>query len=879
MRTNRSLLLIALTALSVSWPGHAADPAPVNTALGLAVSPAGQGAIIRLKTRVPILDYTSYDADASTVVVDIPDLEMGSLPAHFAGNGVLTGVDVEKPVISAPPGSPQGENGRFENERSFLRVTLHRTGNSDIRITPRGEELAISIGPKGSMPDTTHDKAGGSAQQQEGTIHQQVNVERVDNVHLGTEDNKTYTAKVPIREIPVPAHVAEPATVTSTASTPAEAHAIEPVAVAAKPALKPQGRPASVLNNIRWAPDGLHLDANGALNPKITVIDNPPRLAIDLAGVIEHSRVRQIPVANSDVKAVRVGQFSPAPDAVARVVLDLNKSVQYDVIFSAKGALIRINPDTAIRANAAPAADMQPAAMAELPPPTPAIENALQAASAAPLENSGTLSVLPVGSRVPPKDNSGVIIKDIDARITEGLLSNKQNLHEAADSSAALPAGGGAGRPNKDAHTLVDENQKFSGKPISFVFKDADVLDVIRYFHEISGLNFIVHPAVKGLVTVDLVNLPWDQAMDIILRNLGLDYIYSNNVIWIAPQSEIIAQQKQFLANQALKQQTEKPITEVIRISYPKAADLAKILDKNKSDRGSYVVDDRTNMLILSEIPSYMAKIRKLIRVLDIPAPQVRIEARIVEANASFSETFGINLGGRWLRAGQAPGPFKPLSGTGTPFGGMGGGTLPDGGWNTTGQFGSINPATAVTGFVEAIIANTSGAFALDVQIAAQEKRGRGRVLSSPSISVEDNSTATIKAGQEIAITTCGGNSCTVTTKEGVLSLNITPQITADGNVAMNIDLINDKLDLANISLAGSSSSIPLFRRSAKTRLKVRDGDTAVIGGVSITSESIGQTGVPILSHIPILGWLFKNRTRQRDNTEILIFITPKILR
>jgi type IV pilus assembly protein PilQ len=271
-----------------------------------------------------------------------------------------------------------------------------------------------------------------------------------------------------------------------------------------------------------------------------------------------------------------------------------------------------------------------------------------------------------------------------------------------------------------------------------------------------------------------------------------------------------------------------------------------------------------------------MAKIDKLIRVLDIPAPQVRIEARIVEANASFSETFGISLGGRWLRASQAAGGggFKPLSN-----GGFGGGTLPDGGWNTTGQFGSFNPATAVTGFVEAIIANTSGSFALDVQIAAQEKRGRGRVLSSPSISVEDNSPALIRAGQEVAITTCSGNSCTVTTKEATLSLSITPQITADGNVAMNIDLTNDKLDFANLTAANGASVIPIFRRAAKTRLKVRDGDTAVIGGVSITTEGISQTGVPILSHIPILGWLFKNRTRSRDNTEILIFITPKILR
>ncbi len=865
MITLRHLTLLGLAALATGAARAAsADAAAPNSATALTVAPSGSGSRVRLVARGMIPDYTAYES-GTDLVIDMPDLAQGALPAQTPGAGNVSGMELAQTETPL-------ENGAV---RHLLRLTIRRSARGAFRVVKLGDELIVVSGPLGSLPPVEP--------------HERMNV-------ITTEGDKVIS-KTPADEIPVPAPVASldasvaagAAVATPAASPSAPVLAPPPAVVASKPA---SGRPARHLTNIRWTDGGLVMDADGVLSPVTTALENPPRLAIDLPDVVEHSRTRSLQVNRDGVKAVRVGQFQPAPNAVARVVLDLEHPLAaYQSEGTAKGALLKID--------GAPRSESP--AVAAAPVSAPAVTDALQAASAGPAPPAAdapapapALSVLPPAAA--PAKVAKVEVKDIDAQTANAIFANdtatiplevrqqlraQSSLYETADSAGAALSAPSAGRGNFQTKTLEDPNVRYTGRPISLNFKEADVLDVIRYFQEISHLNFIAHPSVKGTVTVFLENVPWDQAMDIILRNLGLDYIYSNNVIWIAPQSEILAQQKQFADRLEQQKNVEQPVTKVKRISYAKAADLSNILSKSLSKKGSITVDDRTNQMIMSEIPSNFGKIEKLLTLLDVPSAQVRLEARIVEANSNFSDTFGISLGGRWAPRGVKYASDLDATSTKHDVWSSNASATPIGGGfpNTVGQFGSINPGNATTGFLDLIFSNKSGSFHLDTLINAQEARGRAKLLSSPSIAVEDNAEANISAGQEFAFTTCGGQNCTITTKTAVLSLKIKPQITSDGNVAMEIDLSNDRLDLANFRTVGASSSLPIFRRSAKTRLRVADGDTAVIGGVSSVDEGVSQSGVPVLSKIPVLGWLFKNRSRNRSNAELLIFITPKILR
>lgn len=853
--------LFAMSALRAS--GEAA--APVNHATGAEVSASGSGAQLRLTAQDLILDYTAYES-GTDLVVDLPGLRRGAAPASVNGAGGITSVEFAEISRTDEEGKPVLDKHGVALP-PLTRMTIHRGAKGDFRTIKLGPQLVVVTGPYGSLPAAS---AEGDS--------------RMNAAAPSDASGEKIGQFTALTEIPVPAAVTGSAQIEFTVPDAApvaiqvSTRPVEPVSIAAV------GKRATRLLDMRWTPNGLELIADGALAPRLFHVENPTRLAIDLPGVVTKSRNRQITVNQNGVRAARAAQNSLAPEALARVVLDLDQPVVYEAVSTSNGALIRIGTSAA------------PVVVEPVLDSHPAVNDALQASVVSPAaEPAPVLSVVaPLAPAVVTA--APVEIRDVDQNTANALfagsematvptevrrqLRTQSSLYETADSGSAQLAGGGtSGRGHFTTKTLEDPNVRYTGKPITFTFKDADVLDVIRYFHEISHLNFIVHPAVKGPVTVNLENVPWDQAMDVILRNLGYDYIYSHNVIWIAPQSEIVNQQKAHIERMKLIQDVEQPVTKVKRVSYAKALDLKAVLSTSLTKKGSIVVDERTNQLIMSEIPSNFGKIEKLLALLDVPAAQVRIEARVVEANANFSETFGISFAGRWAPRGVGfadslnPTKFAPLEVDGYPLG-IGSG-FPE----TAGQFGAINPGTATSGFLNFILSNASGSFQLDTLINAQEARGRAKLLSSPSISVEDNSQAEIRAGQEFAFVTCGGQSCTLTTKEAVLNLKIKPQITSDGNVAMDIDISNDRLDLANFRTAGASSSLPIFRRKAVTRLKVRDGDTAVIGGISSVDEGIAQSGVPVLSKVPVLGWLFKNRTRSRANAELLIFITPKILR
>ncbi len=296
------------------------------------------------------------------------------------------------------------------------------------------------------------------------------------------------------------------------------------------------------------------------------------------------------------------------------------------------------------------------------------------------------------------------------------------------------------------------------------------------------------------------------------------------------------------------------------RLSYAKAEALKSILAKFMSQKGEVITDKRTNTLIIREVPSKKDALLKLVDTLDSATPQVLIEARIVESTVSWRQQFGIAWGGGTSSTTVNNFPNNQSG-------------WPNWGW---GDFAVNVPPPASNGYIDLVFGNIAGTFNLDVRLSALENTGRGRVISAPKVMTADNEKASIESGRQIPVPIATADKVSVIYINATLKLDVTPHITADGNVNMDVNITNDAVDWQN-QTAGQPP--PIFKKEAKTNLKVRDGQTAVIGGIFITSEGVSQQGLPFLSKIPVLGWLFKNRIKNRDNSELLIFLTPKIIR
>jgi type IV pilus assembly protein PilQ len=437
--------------------------------------------------------------------------------------------------------------------------------------------------------------------------------------------------------------------------------------------------------------------------------------------------------------------------------------------------------------------------------------------------------------------------------------------------------------------TLNPGEQKFTGHPISLDFKDGDLQDIFRLFADISGLNIVVNPGVSGKVTLKLNEVPWDQALDLILKANGLGYTLEGNVIRIAPlaalQSEEQARRK-LTEERALAGELASLTT---RISYAKAQDLSDVLRKAGalSARGSLNVDPRTNTLIISDLPSFLEKAKDLIATLDLPTRQVEIEARIVVTSRNFTRDLGIQWGfnqANTPQLGNTTGLTFPnaliVNGQGVPAtGGISAdqnGQASGAGIGTGGRGYAINlPAAGFNSAIGISLGNILGSFNLDAALTALERQGRGRLLSTPKITTQNNQAAEIKQGVQIPIQTVANNTVTVSFQDAVLTLKVTPQITEAGTVILTVDVQNNSADFANLV----NGIPPINTQSAKTQVLVRDGATAVIGGIYQSNEQTAQQMTPFLGRVPILGYLFRNRFVTSTNNELLLFITPRIIK
>jgi type IV pilus assembly protein PilQ len=400
---------------------------------------------------------------------------------------------------------------------------------------------------------------------------------------------------------------------------------------------------------------------------------------------------------------------------------------------------------------------------------------------------------------------------------------------------------------------------RYTGDPVSLDFQGADLRAVLRTFSEISGLNLVIDPSIQGSVDVALRDVPWDQALDIILRANRLGYVVDGTIVRVAPLA-VLADEE----GQRRKLADEQALAGELRVmtrslSYARAEDLKALLTATAlSQRGSIQTDARTNTIIINDLADRLERASGLISSLDVPQPQVEIEARIVQTNRVFASSLGVKwgIGGQ---ATQALGNNLPLA-------------FPN---QVTGAAatGFAVPAAPTTASIA--LGSINGALNLDVALSALERSGQGRILSTPRVSTQNNIEAEITQGIQIPIQTVANNTVTVSFRDAALTLKVTPQITASNTVIMRIQVANESPDFSR----QVNGIPPIDTQRAITQVLVSDGETTVIGGIRVSREQASQDRTPGLYRLPLLGWLFKRTVTEDDSRELLIFITPKIAR
>ena len=459
---------------------------------------------------------------------------------------------------------------------------------------------------------------------------------------------------------------------------------------------------------------------------------------------------------------------------------------------------------------------------------------------------------------------------------------------------AEKSAVGAASTPVAGASQLAAAGVRpYSGKPVTFNFQDVPVRTVLQLIAEESNLNIVASDTVQGSVTLRLVNVPWDQALDIVLRAKGLDKRRDGSVVWVAPQPELAKFEQDKEDARIAIENREDLITDYVQINYHSATEIYKALTEAKgiggqngggggngnqengflSSRGRLVADERTNTLMISDIPKKVASMRELIGVIDRPVDQVLIEARIVVASDTFARDLGAKFG---VGGTHTYGDNVATIGSDA----TGGGTAATRGLNVSLPAGSFTEGVNKPSLAYTLLGAN---FNLDLELSALQEEGRGEVISNPRIITANQREGDIKQGSEIGyVTITGGTAGTVPTpnvqfKEALLELKVTPTITHDGRVFLNMFVKKD--DVARmIELEGYGNVPELNRREINTAVLVEDGQTVVIGGVYEFTDRASLSKVPFLGDIPFLGNLFKKQGKQKNKAELLIFVTPKVI-
>ncbi|MBI4465060.1 MAG: type IV pilus secretin PilQ [Acidobacteria bacterium] len=662
-------------------------------------------------------------------------------------------------------------------------------------------------------------------------------------------------------------------------------------------------------------------------------LSNPDRVVVDIPNSVNRIRQKHLDVNISPLRAVRIAQFQQRPP-VSRVVMDLDSQAPFQVrqkpnmlvvtlgdSFS-PGTGTETEPEASRKGIVGPSETAETAALSQeasmdqpLETEFPStLHNPFVAKEPVLLASNGTAGIGPVADSESRLKVSERLSSLPVAGFSEGALSAEQpqptpiqNVVEDRPSTEAeslalapepatsvagsegevllarnLQAGGAMQAP--EATNPAQEAPVYTGEPISLDLRAVDLKDFFRLIHEISGLNIVLDPSVSGAVTIVLDEVPWDQAMDIVLRNNSLGKEVVGNVVRVARLSTLQSEEEQRrdLARAVEQAQPRQTVTRTL--SYARAADLIPTLKRFLSSRGDLVADARTNTLIITDIPDAIAQLEGLIGTLDRKSQQVEIEARIVAASRSFARDIGTQLAASGLSGNVV------LGGTGlvgeSP---IKRGTVPP---LFIGSPPTVNPTALIPTFAnvsQPLLTNfpavgaTSGTtflitganFALDAILTAAESKGIGKLLSRPKVITQNHVEATVKQGVRIPIQTTINNTISIQFIDVVLRLTVKPQITADGTIFLQTDVENTTIDPGIARINGVPA---LDTQQATTEVLVSNGGTVFFGGVIQTTNNLTEQQVPLLGSIPLVGNLFKRRSTSTTTNELLFFITPRIV-
>ena len=670
--------------------------------------------------------------------------------------------------------------------------------------------------------------------------------------------------------------------------------------------------------DVMHADDGISVEitARGQVTPKLSTLGSPARVLVTLPNTVAATVQNHISVGSDGVKGVRIGTDGHEPPTTS-IVIDLVQACQYELLPGGDNQIIvKLHP-AAVKASAkAPApAKLQTTASTVAPAsvgtvvavsqPIPAAESAsvVPAASSADETSKQTASATnfafveptyqqkkadekQTADETAPSDRAaGAAAKFVDKPEGDLLPTPSAAMQPQAGQATSLqpiqPAVNLAAEGKGESHLVSPITApKYTGEPISVNLKDVDLKDFFRLIHEISGLNVVLDPNVKGGLTIVLDDVPWDQALDIVLKNNDLARQLDGNVLRIATLETLRHEAESRRAEQEAEALAVDKQTVTRFLSYAHAKDVLQTVKKFLSQRGDAVADERTNAVIISDIPAVMPNIDRLLTQLDRKTQEVEIEARVVAATRSFAREIGTQLGFGWGNAASAVGgassagtsplstfgiiPKYPIVGTSQPTASTG---------TQIPLFSNLGATGPTSGFS---FLNASSSIRLDAILTMDESRGLLKILSRPRVVTQNNIQALVRQGVRVPIVTQAqlGGPPTVTYVDAFLRLTVIPQITSEGTIFLNVDVENTTPDFGE-TVNGNPT---LITQQATTQVLVTDGGTVVIGGVIQTNNSINVAQVPLLGSIPWLGNLFKHTTVSTTNQELIFFITPRVI-
>jgi type IV pilus assembly protein PilQ len=662
--------------------------------------------------------------------------------------------------------------------------------------------------------------------------------------------------------------------------------------------------------------------SDNAPTPLTFTVDNPARIALDLPDTSVAMSSRRVDVKTGVVDTVNVAEANGR----TRVVLNVDNLVPYETRVAGNTIVVSVGGSAAARATSSGAAVSTAGAVAAAQTPR----------SAAPIsgsrsvsnidfrraaDGSGRVIVELTDSKVPAdlrQEGGRVVVNFAKTSLPENLMQrldvtdfatpvNSVDAVRVADGTRLIISASGdyeqLAYQSDNVYTIefravvklppeLQDQKEYTGERLTLNFQDIETRAVLQLLADTSGQNMVISDTVGGNVTLRLQNVPWDQALDIVMRTKGLDMRREGNVMFVAPAAEIAAREKELLTARQQVQQLAPLRTEYLQINYAKAGDLATLIKSGQnqsllSDRGSVAIDERTNTLLLQDTSERLADIRRLVSTLDIPVRQVLIEARIVIVNDDFRRELGVRFGGQFaLDYGGSDGDgVIGANNQGISEDNL---TIDDEAAvsNVGNGWAVLDPVDRY--MVNLPVANPAGRIAMtlldsdyivDLELSAAQAEGRGEIISSPRLITANQREATIEQGVEIPYQESSSSGATTTQfKKAVLSLKVTPQITPDNRVILDLTVAKDSVGQLVASATGGF--VPsIDTREIVTQVLVNDGQTVVLGGILETERRDAETKVPWLGDVPVLGRLFKTTSKTDNKDELLIFVTPRILR